>query len=148
MNDSLGHEAGDALLIEVADRLKRCVRDSALVARFGGDEFVILLDGISGREQVAVVAEKVLATLLPPIVLAGHECRATGSIGIAVYPDNGNDVQTLTKNADMAMYRAKEEGKNNFRFFSAEAKSQSIERLKLEADLRHAAAIPGRKFAR
>jgi len=122
----------------VADRLKRCVRDSDLVARFGGDEFVILLDGISGREQVAVVAEKVLTTLLPPIVLAGHECRATGSIGIAVYPDNGNDVQTLTKNADMAMYRAKEEGKNNFRFFSAEAKSQSIERLKLEADLRHA----------
>jgi len=138
INDSLGHEAGDALLIEVADRLKRCVRDSDLVARFGGDEFVILLDGISGREQVAVVAEKVLTTLLPPIVLAGHECRATGSIGIAVYPDNGNDVQTLTKNADMAMYRAKEEGKNNFRFFSAEAKSQSIERLKLEADLRHA----------
>jgi diguanylate cyclase (GGDEF)-like protein len=138
INDSLGHEAGDALLVEVAGRLKGCVRESDLVARFGGDEFVIVVDGISGQEQVAVVAQKVLTALLPPVVLAGHECRTTGSIGIAVYPQNGNDVQTLTKNADMAMYRAKEDGKNNFRFFSAEVKSQSIERLKLEADLRHA----------
>ncbi|HET7491531.1 MAG TPA: EAL domain-containing protein [Bradyrhizobium sp.] len=138
INDSLGHEAGDALLVEVAGRLKHCVRESDLVARFGGDEFVIVVDGISCQEQAAVIAQKVLTALLPPIVLAGHECRTTGSIGIAVYPENGNDVQTLTKNADMAMYRAKEDGKNNFRFFSAEVKSQSIERLKLEADLRHA----------
>src|SRR6185369_554636 len=75
---------------------------------------------------------------LPPIILAGHECRTTGSIGIAVFPENGSDVQTLTKNADMAMYLAKEEGKNNFRFFSPEVRSQSIERLILEADLRRA----------
>jgi diguanylate cyclase (GGDEF)-like protein len=138
INDSLGHAAGDTLLVEVSNRLKDCVRDSDLVARFGGDEFVIVLNGISDREQVAVVARKILNALLPPIVLAGHECRTTGSIGIAVFPENGSDVQTLTKNADMAMYLAKEEGKNNFCFFSAEIRSQSIERLKLEADLRHA----------
>ena len=138
INDSLGHEAGDQLLVEVAQRLKRCVRDSDLVVRFGGDEFVVVLDGISDSEQIAVVARKVLTTLLPPILLAGHECRTTGSIGIAVFPDNGADVQTLTKNADMAMYLAKEEGKNIFRFFSSEVKTQSIERLRLEADLRHA----------
>jgi len=138
INDSLGHGAGDMLLVEVAERLKGCIRESDLVARFGGDEFVIVLDGVYDREQIANVAKKILAALLPPIVLAGHECRTTGSIGIAVFPDNGNDVQTLTKNADMAMYLAKEEGKNNFRFFSTEVKSQSIERLKLEADLRHA----------
>jgi diguanylate cyclase (GGDEF)-like protein len=138
INDSLGHAAGDTLLIEVSNRLKGCVRDSDLVARFGGDEFVIVLNGVCDREQIAAVAQKVLATLLPPVVLAGHECRTTGSIGIAVFPENGSDVQTLTKNADMAMYLAKEEGKNNFRSFSPEVKSQSIERLKLETDLRHA----------
>jgi diguanylate cyclase (GGDEF)-like protein len=138
INDSLGHAAGDTLLVEVSNRLRDCVRDSDLVARFGGDEFVIVLNGISDREQVAVVARKILTALLPPIVLAGHECRTTGSIGIAVFPENGSDVQTLTKNADMAMYLTKEEGKNNFCFFSAEIRSQSIERLKLEADLRHA----------
>jgi len=138
INDSLGHAAGDMLLVEIADRLRGCVRESDLVARFGGDEFVVILDEINDQSDISAVASKILSTLLPPMILAGHECRTTGSIGIAVFPDNGSDVQTLTKNADMAMYRAKEEGKNNFRFFTPEIKSQSIERLTLEADLRHA----------
>jgi diguanylate cyclase (GGDEF)-like protein len=138
INDSLGHAAGDTLLIEVAKRLRDCVRDSDVVGRLGGDEFVVMLDRISDRDQVAVVARKILAALLSPILLAGHECSTTGSVGIAVFPENGNNALTLTKNADIAMYLAKEEGKNDFRFFSSEIKSQSIERLMLEADLRHA----------
>ncbi len=138
INDSLGHAAGDTLLVEVANRLRSCVRGSDLVARFGGDEFVIVLDGVADQNDIAVVASNILTELMPAVILAGHECRTTGSIGIAVFPDNGSDVQTLTKNADMAMYRAKEEGKNNFRFFTPEIKSQSIERLMLETDLRHA----------
>jgi EAL domain-containing protein (putative c-di-GMP-specific phosphodiesterase class I) len=114
------------------------VRESDVVARLGGDEFVVVLSNVSGQDEVAVVARKILAALLLPTVLAGHECRTTGSVGIAVFPDNGADALTLTKNADMAMYLAKEEGKNDFRFFSSEIKSQSIERLMLEADLRRA----------
>jgi diguanylate cyclase (GGDEF)-like protein len=138
INDSLGHAVGDALLVEVAKRLRRSVRASDVVARLGGDEFVIVLSEIFDGDQIALVARKVLSGLLPPLNLAGHDCRTTGSIGIAIFPDNGDDAQTLTKNADMAMYLAKEEGKNDLRFYSAEIKSQSIERLMLESSLRHA----------
>jgi diguanylate cyclase (GGDEF)-like protein len=138
INDSLGHSAGDTLLIEVAKRLRGCVRDSDVVARLGGDEFVVILGKISDRDEVAGIARKILAALLPPTVLAGHECRTTGSVGVALFPDNGGDSVTLTTNADLAMYLAKQEGKNDFRFFSSEIKSQSIERLILESDLRHA----------
>src|SRR3954469_20659329 len=138
INDSLGHSAGDTLLVEMTKRLRDCVRDSDVVARLGGDEFVIMLDKISHRDEVAGVARKILAALRLPIMLGGHECRTTGSVGIAVFPENGGDSLTLTKNADIAMYLAKEEGKNDFRFFSSEIKSRPIERLTLESDLRHA----------
>jgi diguanylate cyclase (GGDEF)-like protein len=138
INDSLGHAVGDALLVEVANRLRSSVRDSDVVARLGGDEFVIVLTEVFDCEQIAKVAHKVLSGLVPALNLAGHECRTTGSIGIAVFPENGGDAQTLTKNADVAMYLAKEEGKNDFRFYSPEIKSQSIERLMLESNLRHA----------
>jgi diguanylate cyclase (GGDEF)-like protein len=138
INDSLGHAAGDALLVEVARRLRRCVRESDVVARLGGDEFVIVLNDVSDREQISTVARKILTGLIPALTLAGHDCRTTGSIGIAMFPDHGDDAETLTKNADTAMYLAKEEGKNDFRFFSLEIESQSIERLMLESSLRHA----------
>jgi diguanylate cyclase (GGDEF)-like protein len=138
INDSLGHAAGDMLLVEVANRLRGCVRESDVVARLGGDEFVVILGESSDRDEIAAVARKILTALLPPVLLAGHECRTTGSIGIAIYPDDGSDSQTLTKNADIAMYLAKEEGKNDFRFFTAEIRSQSIEQLILETHLRHA----------
>ena len=140
INDSLGHAAGDMLLIEVARQASAdCVRESDVVARLGGDEFVVMLDGSrrSGRDRRGR-AQDSRRLAARRCILAGHECRTTGSIGIAMYPENGSDAQTLTKNADMAMYLAKEEGKNDFRFFSPEIKTQSIERLMLETDLRHA----------
>jgi diguanylate cyclase (GGDEF)-like protein len=138
INDSLGHAAGDQLLIEAAKRLRGSVRDSDVVARLGGDEFVAVLNGVNEAGQVETVARKILANLTTSMEIAGHECRTTASIGIAVYPDNGVDGHILTKNADIAMYAAKEEGRNDFRFYSPEIKSQSIERLVLETNLRRA----------
>jgi diguanylate cyclase (GGDEF)-like protein/PAS domain S-box-containing protein len=138
INDTLGHEAGDKLLQETADRLRQSLRSSDTVARLGGDEFVVLVQEVADAEQAATVARKVLSTVIRPMMLAGQECRVTASIGIAMYPGDGEDEQSLMKNADIAMYHAKEEGKNNFQFHSIEIKSQSLERLTLETNLRRA----------
>jgi len=138
INDSLGHEAGDLLLLEIADRLRRVLRASDVVARLGGDEFVVILDQCGEIDDVQRISAELLTVLGKPMELAGHECHTTASIGIAMYPANGADAQTLTKNADMAMYLAKEDGKNGYRFFSNEVKTQSIERLSLESALRRA----------
>jgi diguanylate cyclase (GGDEF)-like protein len=138
INDTLGHEAGDQLLQEVATRLKSCVRDSDVVARLGGDEFVVLLPELGNREYAALVAQKILSVIAKPFTLIGHEFRVTASIGISVYPRDGYDEQTLTKNADIAMYQAKAEGKNNFQFYSEKLNANSLERLTLESSLRHA----------
>jgi len=124
VNDSLGHASGDTLLVEVADRLRSSLRASDVVARLGGDEFVVLLNDISDTDQVAGVAHKILTSLEPAVIVAGHECRTTASIGIAMFPDDGSDATTLTKHADMAMYLAKAEGKNDFRFFSPDHGAQ------------------------
>ena len=138
INDSLGHEAGDLLLLEVASRLRNALRASDVVARLGGDEFVVILDQCGDIDDVQRIATELLSALGQPMELAGHECHTTASIGIAMYPANGADGQTLTKNADMAMYLAKEDGKNGYRFVSKEVKTQSIERLSLESALRRA----------
>jgi diguanylate cyclase (GGDEF)-like protein len=138
INDSLGHDAGDILLLETADRLRDALRGSDVVARLGGDEFVVILEETAEREDVENIARYLLSVLSQPLQLSGHECHTTASIGIAMYPSNGADAQTLTKNADMAMYLAKEDGKNGFRFFTKEIKTQSIERLTLESALRRA----------
>ena len=138
INDLLGHDAGDMLLLEVANRLRSVLRASDVVARLGGDEFVVLLEETAERNDVERIAGLLLSALGRPTQLSGHECHATASIGIAMYPSDGLDAQTLTKNADMAMYLAKEDGKNAFRFFSKEIKAQSIERLTLESALRRA----------
>jgi diguanylate cyclase (GGDEF)-like protein/PAS domain S-box-containing protein len=138
INDTLGHQAGDALLKEITARFKHNLRASDVIARLGGDEFVVLVQEMSEPNQAAIVARKLLDAAIDPVVLMGQECRVTASIGIAMYPSCGDDEQSLMKNADIAMYFAKEEGKNNFQFYSKEIKTQSLERLTLEANLRHA----------
>jgi diguanylate cyclase (GGDEF)-like protein len=138
INDTLGHEAGDELLKEVATRLKACLRDSDTVARLGGDEFVVLLTELEDEAYAATVAQKIITAIAKPFVLLGQEFRVTASIGISTYPTDGPDEQTLTKNADIAMYQAKEDGKNNFQFYSEKMNANSLERLSLESSLRHA----------
>jgi diguanylate cyclase (GGDEF)-like protein len=138
INDTLGHEAGDQLLREVAIRLRECVRDSDTVARLGGDEFVVLLPELTDGHCAESVAQKILHAIAKSYNLMGQEFRVTASIGISTFPQDGEDEQTLTKNADIAMYQAKAEGKNNFQFYSEKLNSNSLERLALESSLRHA----------
>ncbi len=138
INDTLGHEAGDVLLREIAARLRECLRASDVVARLGGDEFVVLLQEINDPAQAAAVARNILNVVMKPVVILGQECRVTASVGVCLHPDDGQDDQSIMKNADMAMYLAKEEGKNNFQFFTSRMKPHSIERLSLETNLRRA----------
>jgi diguanylate cyclase (GGDEF)-like protein/PAS domain S-box-containing protein len=118
INDSLGHAVGDNLLQSVAQRLVACVRGSDTVSRQGGDEFVVLLSEIERAEDAAVSAEKMLAALAAPHNIAGKDFRITATIGISIYPDDGRDADTLIKRADTAMYHAKKDGRNNYRFFT------------------------------
>jgi len=141
INDSLGHDAGDALLKEVASRLTACLRTSDVVARLGGDEFVVMLREVHTQDQAATVAGKVLASVLEPVTLLGQTCRISASIGVSLYPEDGQDVQALMKNADIAMYQAKEDGKNAFQFYSRDVEQQTLERLTLETQLRNALGL-------
>jgi diguanylate cyclase (GGDEF)-like protein/PAS domain S-box-containing protein len=138
INDTLGHEAGDHLLQEIAHRLKEVLREIDVVARLGGDEFVILIEEVGDVTQVAAVAQRILSAAMKPLVLMGQECRVTASIGISMYPKDAQDEQSLMKNADIAMYLAKDEGKNMYQFYAETMTSQSSERLSLETSLRHA----------
>lgn len=136
VNDSLGHSAGDALLCDVADRLQNTVRECDTVSRQGGDEFLIILGQIADSEAAASVAVKLLARLATPFQIEGLDVTATGSVGIAMYPRDGSDADTLLKHADLAMYRAKEAGRNTFQFFNAEMNSSVIEDLHLATGVR------------
>jgi diguanylate cyclase (GGDEF)-like protein len=138
INDSLGHTVGDALLKHIATRLAECVRDTDTISRQGGDEFLIVLPTIQGTDDTALVLAKLLERLSAPIVVDGHELSSSVSIGVAIYPDDGPDFDTLLKKADMAMYRAKDAGRNTYRYFDAQMNVEAVEHLALRNDLRRA----------
>lgn len=147
INDTLGHSIGDSFLKKVAERLQRFIRtsdylafdnDSSMVARFGGDEFTVLLEEIDSSQGASKVAQRVLEDMNMPFTLHGQEVRITTSIGISIFPDDGTDAATLIKNADSAMYHAKELGKNNFQFYDPALNANSRELLRLEFNLRKA----------
>jgi len=138
INDSLGHDAGDLLLKAFAQRLMESVRDMDTVARLGGDEFVVVLEGIHDADDVNFVANKILTTLARPLNIHGHEISSTVSIGVSIYPEDGTDTDTLLKHADIAMYKAKEAGKNNYQFYAEGMNATAVNFLLLENDLRRA----------
>ena len=150
INDSLGHSAGDLLLREVAKRLSGCVRDSDVVAhyvesnsridvsRLGGDEFTVVLNQLDSAESAGTVAQRVIDALVQPMTIEGHELVVTPSIGIAIAPNDADNVEGLLKAADTAMYHAKSSGKNHFLFYKRDMDAASVERLTLETDLRKA----------
>jgi diguanylate cyclase (GGDEF)-like protein len=138
INDTLGHLVGDQLLQGMSYRLRGCLREGDTLARIGGDEFMLLLPHIRSRDNASHIAEKILAALKAPFHIDEHELFASASIGIALYPEDGDNREALVKHADIAMYHAKEEGKNNFQFYDARLETQSLERLALESRLRRA----------
>lgn len=138
INDSLGHHVGDRVLCEVARRLSGAVRSSDTVARMGGDEFVVLLPQIAALEDAELVAHKILHVLEAPIDDGGHELRVTASVGVAPYPECGEDPATLMRHADSAMYHAKEAGRSTYRVYGPDGRAPSVRRLRLEAELHRA----------
>ncbi|MAZ65579.1 MAG: hypothetical protein CMF25_00525 [Kangiellaceae bacterium] len=138
INDTLGHACGDMLLREVAKRLKRGLRKEDTVARLGGDEFVVIVENVSHIDKVTAVANKILESMQPTVILEGNEVHISPSIGIGLFPDDADNVEMLVQAADTAMYHAKKQGRNNFQFFTSEMNQQVQERLFMETHLRTA----------
>jgi len=138
INDSFGHAAADALLLKISQRLARCLREEDVVARLGGDEFVILLPSIARREHAGYVAHKLLASIGEAFQIEAHEILLSASIGISIFPEDGQNSEALLNNADVAMHRAKRAGSGRHVFYSQEMNQRSLELLKLEGDLRRA----------
>jgi diguanylate cyclase (GGDEF)-like protein/PAS domain S-box-containing protein len=145
INDSLGHQVGDLLLKEVAARMMSCIRKGDTLSRLGGDEFVVTLEGLQHAEDAAQVAAKIIKTLARPFEIAGHTLNTSCSIGISIFPLDAEDDRSLMKNADTAMYHAKERGRSNYQFFSPEMNVRAVERHNLETALR--LAIERQEFA-
>ncbi len=140
INDSLGHDIGDEALQLVAKKLAYCLRECDTVARLGGDEFAVILEHINTSNDAALISKKIVSMLTLPFFVQKHEIFLTASIGISLFPDNGMDTSTLLKHADVAMYRSKELGRNQYEFYTDDLTLRAYERLKLENDLRHAVA--------
>lgn len=138
INDTLGHTVGDMLLKAVANRLRNCVRGGDTVSRLGGDEYILILPNVKEMHDVTTVAKKLIGLFSTPFLLMGHELYITASIGIALFPSDGDTVDALLKNADAAMYHAKEQGKNNYQFYSEEMNTRVFERMALETSLHRA----------
>lgn len=138
VNDALGHAAGDMLLTAVGERLTGCVRESDTVARLGGDEFVVLLTALDGAADAEQVARKIADALSEPFQVEGQQVFAAASIGISLYPEDGNDIETLLRNADAAMYRGKQDGRRQYRFYSSSMNAEALQQLILANELRHA----------
>jgi diguanylate cyclase (GGDEF)-like protein/PAS domain S-box-containing protein len=138
INDTLGYQAGDKLLVTIARRLQTVVLESDTAARFSGDEFALILSERQGRPLTTEILRRVLDVVRQPLIIDGHEIVMTCSVGVAVYPHDGPDADTLIQHADLAMFRAKEEGNDRFRFFTPTMNEQAVHRLRLESDLRNA----------
>lgn len=139
INDSLGHMIGDELLQQVSKRLKTCIREGDTLSRFGGDEFTLLLPKINDpKEDVSAIANKITESLKQAFLIDGHELYVSASIGVSIFPDDGNNMDTLIKNADIAMYHVKGNGKNNFQFYSNEMTTPYFKNLSLETGIRNA----------
>ncbi len=138
INDTLGHSIGDIVLIEVADRLQQSIRQADTVARLGGDEFTLILTDIQNASNVMEITQKLIHTLAKKIIFGEHTLYITASIGISIYPDDGDNTEILLRNADSAMYQAKNEGRNNYQFYTQAMTEQALERALLEKNLRKA----------
>jgi diguanylate cyclase (GGDEF)-like protein len=138
INDTLGHDVGDVLLKAVAGRLSEHLRTGDIICRIGGDEFAVIVEDLTGREQLAIVAEKIIGALTHRLRLEGHDIYVSASIGMSLFPDDASEIPEWLRNADTAMYYAKERGKNTYQFFLPEMKGRALNRLTLETSLRRA----------